>query len=283
VGFDQSPVDRVGPEQRIDVQVAGVASRPVEDQVLPAADPRQQLEPQQVREPEDRQRLALGICMDLGGLYVALFGADRIVVELIDQSLPTDSTRNRILAGLAGERGLAVVATNNVHYIVPSQHKLAAAIAAVRARRDLDSMDGWLPPAGTAFLRSGEEMAARFHRYAGAVARSVAIADQLAFDLRRAKPRLPLRDVPAGETPMLWLRQLTMKGAELRNGTRAERPDAYRRLERELDVIEDRNFPGYFLIVEDIVRFAHNQGILCQGRGSAAKVGSADVVDAGRG
>ena len=56
------------------------------------------------------------------------------------------------------------------------------------------------------------------------------IADQIAFDLRRAKPKLPLRDVPAGETPMSWLRALTWQGAALRYGTRAERPDAYERL-----------------------------------------------------
>ncbi|TCO51622.1 error-prone DNA polymerase [Kribbella antiqua] len=199
-----------------------------------------------------------------------LFGKDRVVVELIDHALPTDSTRNRALAELADERGLAVVATNNVHYTVPSEHKLAAALAAVRARRDLDSMDGWLPPAGAAFLRSGAEMAERFSRFPGAVARSVTIADQIAFDLRRAKPKLPLRDVPEGETPMSWLRQLTFQGAAKRYGTRAERPDAYERLERELEVIDDKGFPGYFLIVEDIVRFAHDHGILCQGRGSAA-------------
>jgi error-prone DNA polymerase len=113
-------------------------------------------------------------------------------------------------------------------------------------------------------------MAARFGRFPGAVARSVTIADQIAFDLRRAKPKLPLRDVPKGETPMSWLRQLTLQGAAKRYGTRAERPDAYERLERELEVIDDKGFPGYFLIVEDIVRFAHTHGILCQGRGSAA-------------
>lgn len=100
---------------------------------------------------------------------VALFGADRVVVELTDHLQPTDSSRNRILANLAGSRGLAVVATNNVHYAQPKDHRLAAALAAVRARRDLDSMDGWLPRAGTAFLRSGEEMLQRFGRFPGAL------------------------------------------------------------------------------------------------------------------
>ncbi|WP_433020070.1 error-prone DNA polymerase [Kribbella sp. CA-294648] len=201
---------------------------------------------------------------------VALFGADRVVVELIDHQLPADSTRNRILADLAAARALPVVATNNVHYANPRDHQLAAALAAVRARRDLDAMDGWLPPAGMAFLRSGEEMQRQFHRFPGAVEHSVRLAGQLGFDLRRAKPRLPLRDVPEGQTPMSWLRHLTYTGAKIRYGTREQRPDAYRRLDRELDVIEERGFPGYFLIVFDICRFARNKRILYQGRGSAA-------------
>ncbi|MEV6286054.1 error-prone DNA polymerase [Kribbella sp. NPDC051770] len=201
---------------------------------------------------------------------VALFGADRVVVELTDHQLPTDSMRNRILADLAAARGLPVVATNNVHYAQPRDHRLASALAAVRARRDLDAMDGWLPPAGTAFLRSGEEMQRMFHRFPGAVERSVQLAGQLGFDLRRAKPKLPLRDVPEGHTPMSWLKHLTLKGAAVRYGPRAQRPDAYERIERELGVIGTLGFPGYFLIVYDICRFALSKGILYQGRGSAA-------------
>jgi error-prone DNA polymerase len=89
-------------------------------------------------------------------------------------------------------------------------------------------------------------------------------------NLRTAKPRLPKVDVPAGHDQMSWLRHLTYEGALERYGTREQRPDAYRRLERELDVIAERDFPGYSLIVEDMVRFARERRILCQGRGSAA-------------
>ncbi|HEY0693292.1 MAG TPA: error-prone DNA polymerase [Kribbella sp.] len=224
---------------------------------------------QALRPPGDRLVDVAAAAKELDRL-VALFGRDRVVVELIDHGYPTASTDNDALAALARDAGLATVATGNVHYAAPRRHKLAAALAAVRARRSLDEMDGWLPAGPSAFLRSGEEMAARFRRYDGAVARSVAIADQLAFSLRMAKPRLPKQDVPAGHTPMTWLRYLTMEGAVERYGTREERPDAYERLERELAVIEQRDFPGYFLIVHDIVAFARSQGILCQGRGSAA-------------
>ena len=66
--------------------------------------------------------------------------------------------------------GVGIVATNNVHYATPDRRRLAAAVAAVRARRSLDDLDGWLPAGGTAHLRSGEEQARRFARWPGAVA-----------------------------------------------------------------------------------------------------------------
>ena len=200
---------------------------------------------------------------------VGLFGVDQVAVELIDHRLPDDSLINDALAALAGERGLRVVATNNVHYARPDESRMADALAAIRARSDVAAMAGWQPPP-TAFLRSGEEMAQLFGRYPGAVAASVDLAKACGFDLRKAKPKLPLRTVPDGHTPASWLRHLTLEGAAVRYGRPGERPAAYARLERELAVIIDRDFPGYFLIVHDIVEYARQRGILCQGRGSAA-------------
>ena len=199
-----------------------------------------------------------------------LFGHDNVLVELIDQGGPRDSTENDILTRIAGRLGLPTVATNNVHYASPAQYPLATAVSAVRARRSLDELDGWLPAAGAAHLRSGAEMARRFARYPGAVERTVEIADDLAFRLRSARPRLPKQDVPEGHTPMSWLRELTWRGAAERYPDLDRNPAKRERIERELDVIEAKDFPGYFLIVHDIVRFARSQGILCQGRGSAA-------------
>jgi error-prone DNA polymerase len=201
---------------------------------------------------------------------VALFGRDRVAVELFDHGYPLDTTHNDVLAALAAEAGLQTVATNNVHYAVPGRRRLASAIAAVRARRSLDEMDGWLPASGAAHLRSGAEMAARFRRYDGAVAHTVRIAADLAFPLRKAKPNLPDQKVPPGHTPMSWLRELCERGVAAKyDGTPREHA-AKERLAKELTVIEDLNFPGYFLIVHEIVQFAKGEGILCQGRGSAA-------------
>jgi error-prone DNA polymerase len=199
----------------------------------------------------------------------ALFGHENVVVELIDHGFPTDSAHNDLLAGLARDHGLPYVATNNVHYARPELHRVADAMAAVRARRSLAEMDGWLPASGMASLRSGEEMARRFARYPDAVRRSVVLADELAFDLQKASPRLP-KFVPDGWTPSGWLRKLTEDGFAERYAHEPHAREARERVEHELRVIAEKDFDGYFVIVHDIVAYARSQGILCQGRGSAA-------------
>jgi error-prone DNA polymerase len=197
------------------------------------------------------------------------FGRDHTYVELIDHGLPLDTRYNDLLAEMALELRLPIVATNAVHYAQPHRGELAAAMAAVRARRSLDDLDGWLPPAPTAYLRSGEEMKRRFARYPGAVQRAAALGVQLSFDLQLVAPRLPPFDVD-GHTEISYLREKTFAGALARYGTREQAPKAYRQLDHELDVIEELGFPGYFLIVADIVDFCRSKGIYCQGRGSAA-------------
>jgi error-prone DNA polymerase len=208
-----------------------------------------------------------GAARELDAL-VDLFGAASVFVELTDHGDPLDSRRNDLLASLAGERGLPVLATNNVHYATPAKARLAAAIAAVRANRSMDELDGWLPSHGAGHLRSGAEMAERFARYPGAVARTSTLADELGFPLRRAKPALPTQEVPEGHTPMSWLRHLVWQAVPQMYPRLAD--DDRRRIENELNVIEKKDFPGYFLIVHDIVAEARRRGILCQGRGSAA-------------
>ncbi|MCW2830003.1 MAG: error-prone polymerase, partial [Aeromicrobium sp.] len=198
----------------------------------------------------------------------ALFGIDSVVVELIDHGFPTDSATNDVLAALARDHGLATVATNNVHFARPADRQLAAAMSAVRARRSLADMNGWLPATGAAHLRSGAEMQRLFQRHPGAVERTVTIADETAFDLQAARPRLPHRGIPEGHTAMSWLRELAERGIRSRYAHDETRARA--RIERELAVIHEKDFPGYFLIVHDIVAEARRRKILCQGRGSSA-------------
>ena len=208
---------------------------------------------------------------------VTLFGADAVHVELIDHGSPLDTRENDLLAALAAERGLPLLATNNVHYAVPQREQLAAAVAAVRANRGLDELDGWLPAHAGAHLRSGAEMQERFARYPGAVARTVTLADEIAFPLRRAKPALPKQKVPEGHTPMSWLRHLVWEAVPRKYPDATEADKA--RIEKELGVIELKDFPGYFLIVHGIVQEARRRGILCQGRGSAANSAVCFLLD----
>ncbi|UUE19292.1 error-prone DNA polymerase [Microbacterium sp. J1-1] len=199
---------------------------------------------------------------------VDLFGNDHVAVELFDHGDPLDTRRNDALAGLARRMRLPVVATNNVHYATPAQAPLAEAVAAVRAVRSMDELDGWLPAHGGAHLRSGAEMSARFHRHPGAISYGLELATASAFPLRLARPALPQQKVPEGHTPMSWLRHLVWAAVPSKYPRLDE--EGKHRIARELDVIEEKDFPGYFLIVHGIVTEARRRGILCQGRGSAA-------------
>ena len=199
------------------------------------------------------------------------FGAANVAVELWDHGLPGDPVRNEALAGLAADANLALVATGNVHHHSVDRRRLAAAMAAVRARCSLDEIDGWLPPAGRP-LRSGAEQAARFARWPDAVERAADLGLECAFDLQLVAPDLPPYPCPDGLDEMGYLRRLVAGGGARRYGERgAERvAGAWAQLDRELDVIGTLGFPGYFLVVWDIVEFCRRAGILCQGRGSAA-------------
>src|SRR5580698_8518977 len=198
------------------------------------------------------------------------FGHQNIVIELTGNDQPEDDERNDALYELAKDMGTAVIATGNVHYASPRDAKLAQALAAVRARRSLDEMDGWLAASGAAYLRSGAEMAHRLRRYPGTAEQTAELARACAFDFHVIAPKLPDFPVPENHTEASWLRKLVEERAPERYG-RPERVDgAYAQIERELGVIVDLGFPGYFLIVHDIVQFCEHNGILCQGRGSAA-------------
>ncbi|MGQ0617882.1 MAG: error-prone DNA polymerase [Acidimicrobiia bacterium] len=199
-------------------------------------------------------------------------GRHNVAVELWDHGGPLDSARNDALAEVAARAGVECVATNNVHYATPGRRRLATALAAVRARRSLDEIDGWLPAAAGAHLRSGGEQARWSRRYPGVVERAAELGRACAFDLRLVAPALPPYPCPDGLDEMGFLRRLVDEGAARRygpsgSGTTAK---AYAQLAHELDLIGTLGFPGYFLIVWDIVEFCRRSSIYCQGRGSAA-------------
>ncbi len=208
------------------------------------------------------------------------FGRDRVFVELWDHGDPLDSARNDALAEIAARNDVLCVATNNVHYATPADRRLATALAAVRARRSLDELDPWLPAAAAAHLRSGAEQARRFVRYPGAVEIAAELGRMAEFDLELVGPELPPFADTGGLSEMEYLRQLVKRGGRALYGGRdasfadpkkeARRRRAWQVIDRELAIIDELGYPGYFLVVWEIVEFCRKQNIYCQGRGSAA-------------
>ena len=141
---------------------------------------------------------------------------------------------------------------------------------------------GWLPAAGTAHLRSGDEQARRFARWPGAVERAAELGRACAFDLALVAPRLPPFPCPDGLDEMAYLRRLTEEGATRRYGPRGgadpratatatARPWA--QIDHELAVIEALGFPGYFLVVWDIVELLPPVEHLLPGPGQRRQLG----------
>ena len=198
------------------------------------------------------------------------FGAGRVSVELTHHGHPLDDEHNAVLAALAPRFGVGVIASTAAHFAAPDRGRLAAAMAAIRARQSLEQAAGWLAPRGGAHLRSGEEMARLFAGNPEVVTAAADLGEQCAFELALIAPQLPPFDVPDGHTEDSWLRELVMAGAARRYGPRSGAPAAYAQIEHELAIIAQLKFPGYFLVVHDITQFCRRNDILCQGRGSAA-------------
>ena len=146
---------------------------------------------------------------------------------------------------------MSPVATNNVHYASPVRFPLATALAAVRARRPLDELQGWLPPSATACLRSEGEQQRRFARWPGAVERAAEIAAMLRLRPPSGPPRAPR--LPSAHRPHRadLARRAGPPGATDRYGPREDErvSGSWEHLDHELAVIDALGFPGYFLIV----------------------------------
>ncbi|MGP5384745.1 error-prone DNA polymerase [Brachybacterium tyrofermentans] len=213
-----------------------------------------------------------------------LFGAGNVAVELVaGGGGEADELHDALAQGARlvredhglDEISLPLVATTNAHYARPADKRLADTHAALRAGVPLVDADPYLS-SRPAHLRSGEEMAELLPRYPAAIAAAARLGRDCALDLRLLAPDLPPFPVPTGHDEASWLVELVEIEGRERYGPRPapERPEripgAWAQIDHELRVIIDLHFPGYFLIVHEIVDFCAGVGILAQGRGSAA-------------
>ncbi len=173
------------------------------------------------------------------------------------------------LATLAQASGAPMVATNDVLYHGPERRALQDVLTCIRDGCTIQTAGLRLQANAERHLKSPTEMARLFAKFPGAVERTLEIAERIGFDLSDLSYEYPDEPVPPGKTAIQHLRDLTWAGADWRYPGGV--PDKVLKLLRhELDLIEKLKFPNYFLTVHDIVRWAREQDILCQGRGSAA-------------
>lgn len=211
---------------------------------------------------------AITVAKSMVDYFIDLYGIDKVIVES-DIRPYEDDENAHALSMLANSRKLPLVATGATKCANQRDQYLADVMTASGMNLTLEEARPYLPEFGT-FLRSADEMLAIHHLHPQAVHTAAQIADECTFDLCLIAPQLPHSVVPDGYDDDAWLRKLTYIGAEVRYGRREDNSQAWGVIDRELEIIAKLDFSGYFLIVKDIVDFCVGQGILCQGRGSAA-------------
>lgn len=197
-----------------------------------------------------------------------IFG-NRVAVECWDHGLEEERATVPVLQQIASALALPWVVTNDAHYAHPAEHRTHDVLVSLRHKATLAEMGSRLRPSGEWYLKSRAQLARRWRGHTAGLVATVAIAERCTFRLEDLKPALPDFPLPPGISADEYLARLVAQGA--RERWRGRISDAHRtQLVHELSLIAKLGLAGYFLIVWDIVGFARREGILCQGRGSAA-------------
>ena len=196
------------------------------------------------------------------------FGKERVYLELQRHFDRNEEARNQAVIELARSLQMPLVATNGACYAIPQQRELLDVFTCLHRKTTLSQAGRLLERNSERYLKSSQDMVRLFADMPDAIANTKEVAAQLKFTLADLGYEFPHYPVPEGESEASFLRRRTEEGARLRYGRDYEH--ARPQLEHELALIEKLGFAGYFLIVWDIVRYCEQQGILIQGRGSAA-------------
>jgi error-prone DNA polymerase len=180
-----------------------------------------------------------------------------------------DLKRLSSLERLAARAQAPMIATNDVLYHGPERRPLQDLMTCIREGCSIEEAGLRLEANAERHLKSPAEMARLFSCWPAALERTVEVAERVGFDLSQLRYEYPDEPVPPGKTAMAHLTDLAWEGAAWRYPQGAPQKVADL-LRAELNLIEELDYPNYFLTVHDIVRWARDKGILCQGRGSAA-------------
>jgi error-prone DNA polymerase len=202
---------------------------------------------------------------ELGWLATRFPGKVRIAVELLRSG--ADGARLATLAEIGARYGVPLIASGDVHLHVRARRRLQDALTAIRLRTPIAQLGARLYANGERYLRERARLARLYPR--ALLAATVELAERCHFSLDELRYEYPRELVPPGETPASHLRALTAAGARWR-WPQGVPPAESAAIEHELALIAELHYEPYFLTVHDLVAYARSQGILCQGRGSAA-------------
>ena len=211
----------------------------------------------------------------VGGLVdrlVGIFGRANVYVELQRHFQRDETADNDTLITLASAFRVPILATNGVCFASPDERPLYDVLTCIRHKTTLAEAGRLLAANAERYLKSPKEMEALFADLPQAIVATHELAGRLDYTMANLGYRFPDYPVPEGETKSSFLRKITDVGARERyrpfHDPKHDRARA--QIARELDLIEKLDLAGYFLIVWDIVNYCRQQGILVQGRGSAA-------------
>jgi error-prone DNA polymerase len=202
------------------------------------------------------------------GELCRVFGHKNVYVELQRHLLREEENRNQAAVEIAQKLGLSLLATNGVAHARLRQREVLDVFTCIRHHRTLSTAGRLLSRNAERHFKTHAEMVRLFADLPEAIANTEALSARLQFTLNDLGYQFPAYPVPEGESQSGFLRRRAQEGMNARYGANHEK--ARHQIERELALIEKLNLAGYFLIVWDIVRFCREQGILVQGRGSAA-------------
>ncbi|MCP3799234.1 DNA polymerase III subunit alpha [Allokutzneria sp. A3M-2-11 16] len=205
--------------------------------------------------------------------YRDIFGAENFFLELMDHGLDIERRVREGLVKIGKDLGIPPLATNDSHYVTKDQADTHSALLCVQSGKTLNDPNRFKFDGDGYYLKSAAEMRQIWDsELPGATDNTLLVAEMVeSYDEVWAyHDRIPLFPVPDGETQESWLHKEVMRGLEWRfpNGI----PDGYvERAEFEMNVINQKGFPAYFLVVGDLVKYAKEVGIrVGPGRGSAA-------------
>ncbi|GAA4616215.1 DNA polymerase III subunit alpha [Actinoallomurus liliacearum] len=210
--------------------------------------------------------------VETAATYRDLFGRDNYFLELMDHGIPIERRVRDDLLRLGEQLGLPPLATNDSHYVTEDQAGAHDALLCIGTGKQLADRNRFRFSGSGYYLKTAEEMRSLWDgQVPGACDNTLLIAERVGdygevFAHRDLMPRFP---VPDGESESSWLRKETLAGARRRyKGDPSQ--EVLNRIDYELSVIDGMGFPGYFLVVADICRYARANGIgLGPGRGSA--------------